>query len=337
MSILFMNGFEAGVEVNRWDTWATDPSRLDTLYGRLSSIGCWAGDSGGNWAIKGLNLSDDTLAYSFAIQILDIGDADTVIQGAFGTNKHITWRTGDQIGIENAPSDYVSTAGTFTKDAWHWVEAEIFYHASAGTVKTWINGTLVIDESGLNTGSRPASVSFMIGGSQVTHILNGYYDDIIVTDGAGSYNNTRPIGDSQIVALFPSEDGNVSGLTGSDADQIDNFLLVDENPEPNTTDYCESSTEGDKDLYLLDDLPNTDGSILGIQVEHYATKDDSGSKFGRSVIRTNSIDYPQTTVGLSTSTYEINEIIVEENPDTTSAWTPAEINALEAGFEVRDS
>lgn len=345
MSILWIEGFEAGLySPNTGDhfNYQNGTPQIGTTYARVNGKGGYLGDTatGGTNTLLGwtVTLSDDTLAYSFGIHPIEIGHGDWIIHHAFGSNDHINWRDTNEIGVTTNAGTQVSSSGTFTKTGYHWVECEVYYHASAGTVKAWIDGTQVIDASSQATGTRPSSVSPIIGGSQTTHIAKGYYDDIIVSDGAGSYNATRPLGDSVIQSLLPSDNGNSSVLVGSDADSTDNYLHVDEEEPDDNTSYVEGTSEGDKDTYLLPDLAGTGGSILAIEVQQHATKTDSGTKYGRSVVRTGGTDYGLTSVALPEDpTYSNFRDIVEENPDTTAAWTSPEINSLEVGFEVRDS
>jgi len=335
MAILFMDGFEGGLQTDRWSSWLGGPT-VSSSYGRYGSLGLRAGDAWSDYMWKTVTLVDDTLAYSFAINIQTIGDNDSFLRDAFGSGKSLVWLTGNEIGITNTPSSYQSTNGGFPLSSWHWVEVEVYFHASAGTTKVWLNGTLVIDESALNTGTRPSTAGAILGGTQVSHINDGWYDDYVISDGAGTYNATRPLGDSVIRALVPDGNGNSSDLLGSDADSTDNYLLVDEIPEPDTADYVGSATEGDKDLYTLGALPSATAAILAVQVEQYSQKTDAGSKYARTVVRTGAVDYPQTSIALPAS-WAHAQTLLEENPGTTSAWTPTEVNALEAGFEVRDS
>jgi hypothetical protein len=65
-------------------------------------------------------------------------------------------------------------------------------------------------------------------------------------------------------------------------------------------------------------------------------KDDSGTKFMRTVARTGGTDYVGSSVALAESWAGRFEVW-SENPGTTAAWTVTEINALEVGQEVRDS
>jgi hypothetical protein len=333
VAILHADGFETGLIDSHWAQ-SSDPE-ISSSYGRLGGIGARVGDANAASFRKTITLTDDYYALSFAVYV-DILAGGRIINNPFVTNSHFHMN-GNELYLTDPTGDLTSsTGGSFGIQAWHWVELEKYFHASTGHIKAWLNGSLVINETGLNTGARPSTITSQFGGSSTSDTDLQWIDDVIISDGSGSYNTTRPIGDSQIIALFPSDNGNTSGLTGSDANQTDNYLLVDENPEPATADYCASSTEGDKDTYAMDDLASTAGTILALLPEFYAQKDDSGSKFARNVLRTNSIDYVESSVGLATS-WSLHQDIVEENPDTTSAWTPTEVNALEAGFEVRDS
>lgn len=332
MAILWMEGFEVGEESIRFDVWGNTPD-IHTDYGRLGNLGCRGG-----YFNKLFGISDDTLAYSFAVNVQAAAHNDQVFRNMYGTNSGMNWRTGNQLLMTEivGATGYETTAGNFTKGAWHWIEVELYWHASAGTLKVWINGVLEINESALNTGTRPATVTPYWGTSQAAHVDEAWYDDIVMSDGAGSYNNTRPLGDSVVRALVPVGDGNSSDLLGSDFNKVSNYLLVDAVTEPTTTDFVGSSTEGEKDLYTLSDLQSSTGAVLGIEVLSKWQKTDAGTKYGRAVVRTGGVDYPQTSVALPLSWSNRSDLI-EENPGTTSAWTASEVNALEAGFEVRDS
>ena len=339
MAILFMDGFNADAIDLRWTIGGNVPVTSAT-YGRLGGEGARLGDQVNSKATRTVTISGGAtkIAVAFAVYIDDAVTIDSFMRDMFGSNTVMLWETGDEIGIYNVPddaSDYSSSTGPLTKLAWHWIEAEVFYSDTVGTIKCWVDRVLVINASGLNTPAIPSSVSVQIGGQLSSDAAEVWYDDVIVYDDTGSYNNTAPLGDTQVLALFPDGNGNSSALTGSDGNSTDNYLLVDEF-DPDTATYVGSATEGHKDTYTLDDLPSTIGDVLAITVERYSAKTDSGAKFGRGVLRTNSTDYPQTSVALST-TYGYETDIVEENPNSTAAWTGTQVNALEAGFEVRDS
>ena len=330
-----MDGFEAGLSVNRWNAAKT----ISTTYGRLGGSGVRIGEQFNDLIAKTVTISDATIAYAFAINLQSVADGERFLQNAFGSGTFLVWNSTNDIEIQNVPdagTDYASTSGTFTTNVWHWVEAEVKWSDTVGTIKVWVDGVLEIDESGLNTITQPASVTATFGGTGASDLRSGYLDDVVIMDGAGSYNTTRPMGDAEVTALYPDGDGATIGLTGSDGNQVDNHLLVDEPNEPVTSDFCGSPTQGDLDTYTLDNLADSGATIFAVQLENYVAKSDTGTKFGRGIIRTASTNYAQASIGLSIS-YELDSTLLEENPNTTNAWTGTEVDALEAGFEVRDS
>lgn len=159
-----------------------------------------------------------------------------------------------------------------------------------------------------------------------------YWDDIYVLDFAGSVNNARlgPIG---FATLKPSGNGNYSQLTGSDADSVDNYLHVDETPNDGDASYVEGTTAALRDSYALDNLPAAAASVVGVSVNAVAKKDDVGAKTGKLFVRSNGAD-DDGTVFSAAETYTEESEIWEEDPDTSSLWTPAGVNALEAGIKV---
>ena len=333
-----MDGFDANAVDHNWATEGSPAA--NTSHGRLGGYGLALGDQASKKATKTVTISGGAtkICVAFALYIDDAVTINSFMRNMFGSNTVMLWETGDEIGIYNVPddaSDYSSTNGLLTKLVWHWIEAEVFYSDSIGTIKCWVDGTLSINASGLNMPAIPSSVGVQIGGTAPSDAAEVWYDDIIVYDDTGSYNDIAPLGDTYVHALFPSGNGATSNLTGSDGNSTDNYLLVDEF-DPDTADYVGSATEGNLDTYILDDLSSTVGDVLAIQVERYSAKSAIGFKYGRSVIRTNSINYPQSSTSLSVSyAYEVD--LIEENPNTTNAWIATEVNALEAGFESRNS
>ena len=68
----------------------------------------------------------------------------------------------------------------------------------------------------------------------------------------------------------------------------------------------------------------------------YARRTQTGAKYARAVARVNSTDYVGTTKALGEG-YGTVENVFDENPDTSTAWTPTTFNGAEFGPEVRGS
>jgi hypothetical protein len=127
-------------------------------------------------------------------------------------------------------------------------------------------------------------------------------------------------------------------MTGSDADQVDNYLLVDNNAAvpPATTEYVEAATEGLKDTYAMDDLAGAN-TVFGVATSVYVSKDASGAKYARPILRSGVTDYVGTSLPLSDGTFSLLEEVYDVDPDTSAQWTYTGVNAVEVGQEVRDS
>ena len=100
------------------------------------------------------------------------------------------------------------------------------------------------------------------------------FDDLYVCDSAGSTNNGF-LGDCRIDTIYPSGAGNYTQFTPSTGS---NYTCVDETA-PNTTDYVDGATVGDRDSYALGNLSALSSqTVYGVQVNAAILKDDAGSK-----------------------------------------------------------
>jgi hypothetical protein len=118
---------------------------------------------------------------------------------------------------------------------------------------------------------------------------------------------------------------------GSDADSTNNYLLVDEVGAPVTTDYTGSPTSGAQDLYTLTDLTKS-GTIVGVCHQAYAAASDAGAKSFKIVNR-RLADTKSAALTLS-STYAPFHYALTQDPETSAAFTVANVNALQSGVEV---
>jgi hypothetical protein len=145
------------------------------------------------------------------------------------------------------------------------------------------------------------------------------------------------LGGVRVYPIYPDGNGNSSGLTGQDADSTNNYLNVYETtvtPDGDTT-YNGGGTEGNKDTYTMDDI-DTGVTVHSVAVSNWAKKTDAGTKHGRNVLRRVSTDYVGTSEAMTTD-YIGYVTYWNQDPNDSTQWTATEVNAIEAGFEVRDS
>jgi hypothetical protein len=352
MSILWMDGFEDNLWVSTGGVYLDHlgypagtiySDRVGTSFGRLGSSGLRVGDSANTELVKYLVMSGDTIIIGFALRIQDHGatTGEYLMLAADGggwqwnirvdENGTIKW------GLSTGSATQSSSPGAVPDQTWCYLEVKIKHSNTVGTVDIKVNGESVLSVSGIDTQATSNSSidRINIGGVGGGWLHDVYIDDLYILDGSGTDNNDF-LGDVIVESLFPDGNGNSSGMTGSDGNSTDNYLLVDEKPV-DTSDYVGGSTEGDKDTYTLDNLTAaTSDTVYGLMVITVEQKDDAGSKFMRSVVRRGSTDYVSSSRALNTS-WAAAFVIWEQDPSTSVAWTVTNINGMEAGQEVRDS
>ena len=156
-----------------------------------------------------------------------------------------------------------------------------------------------------------------------------YFDDVYSCNSDGSSNNDF-LGDVRIAAIFPNAIGTYSEFTPSAGD---NYTCVDETTPNSDTDYVSTSGVGNVDTYGFQDLPVSSGTILAIQSNLYARKDDAGSRSISAALYYNSTLYSGSLESLG-DTYAYYLEVFETNPNTGDNWTVSEVNNTEFGEKL---
>jgi hypothetical protein len=218
--------------------------------------------------------------------------------------------------------------GYASLDAWNYVEAQVD-HAASGNVTVRVNNAVVLTWSGntANTGNVTATAVLRAVSAGTTASVR--FDDYYFVNGAGSVATF--LGDVRAIPLYPSGAGSSTQFTPSTA--VANWTTVDEAPY-NTTDFNGSATAGHTDLYAMQDLPAGVTSVAGVRVYGVVQKTDAGARTGALLVRTGGTTYEGAEFAPGT-TYAYVTHLWPTNPATGVAWTPAEINAIEAGIRVK--
>lgn len=266
------------------------------------------------------------------------GSGSTVIQIRynFSTSGLDVWRGGSPGSIDSATLIASSDPNVVLPGLWYWIETKVFVDDTVGTVEIRVNGTTRINFVGdTRSGVTSVLLDQIFIGCAVAGGRNANFrvDDVVMLNGAGSAPNNNFIGDSRVHNLLPTGNGNYSQLLGSDGNSTDNYLLVDENP-PNTSDYVGSGTSGQKDSYPVTDLPAAAVLVRGVAQRAYAASSDAGPRAARNFVRIAGADYTNPDYNLGAN-YLLYSDISQVSPATAAAWTVAEVNAAEFGFECR--
>jgi hypothetical protein len=168
--------------------------------------------------------------------------------------------------------------------------------------------------------------------------LNGFpsaiqvwYDDFYICDATGTVNNGY-LGDVRVDAIYPSGVGASAQFTPTGS--ATNWENVDDASPDDDTSYNASETAGHIDSFTFADLTALNASILGVQANILARKDDAGTRLLRAVARVGSTNYEGADLTL-TDSYIDHRTIWNQNPATASAWTESDINAAEFGYKVQ--
>jgi hypothetical protein len=196
-----------------------------------------------------------------------------------------------------------------------------------GVFQVKIDGNLVIDFSGDTKTSTYTTIdSFTFAGAAHTE----WFDDFALNDTSGATDNSW-CGDGRVVALTVNGAGDVTQLTPSTA--VANYTCVDEIPV-SATDYVESSTIGQYDLYNLTTVDLTGKTVRRVWVEGRSSDTVAVGGLCDLGIKTGGAEDWSSDISLLTS---VGRIVGKDYPTKPGggAWAQADIDALQAGFKVK--
>lgn len=347
MSLIYLESFDniatADLAAKGWTTSGT-PNVLATVA--RTGPNALQVNAGNEWVRRVVAASEDhaTFIVGCAFHATAIPSSTTdasliALRSDAGATAHVTLALSSGGGLNVRRGEHngtvLGTAGALVLNTWYFIELKATLSDTVGTVDVRVNGVSTLSLTGQDTknaGTKTVFDSVLLGNSSTAQLV-AYYDDVYFANGAGTVNNNF-LGDLRVRSLAPSGNGNSSQLLGSDANSIDNYLLVDD-PTPDTADYVGSATLDQKDTYAFGDLPDTSGTVLGVQVNALATKTDTGVRNLALVTRSGAADYDSADVALTNGSNLFVQQLRELDPATAAAWTRAAVNAAEFGVKVR--
>jgi hypothetical protein len=234
-----------------------------------------------------------------------------------------------------------TSSAALAVNAYSHLEWKVLIHPSVGTIELRKNGVLILGPlTGLNTRNTANSTANVVtigaDGSGNGNNANWDYDDIIVYDGQtvdpnGLTDIIGPIGDCTLRWLLPTGVGNTTQFL---PDAGANYTRVNEATPDGDASYVSSANLNDIDTYALADLPVGTTIVRSIAVCCYARKTDANVRAIAAMIRTGGTNYGNAVLATLGTSYLYNFFGWGQNPSTGTPWTPADINALEAGQKV---
>lgn len=252
-------------------------------------------------------------------------DVHTLIRFMSGTDIQFTLTIeSGTIKVYRRYTELGSVGGAWSLNTWHYLELKVFIN-DTGSYEVHIDGINVLSDSSVDTQYySPIANSIQFGAD------NGglYMDDLYICDDAGNYNKDF-LGDIRVVALAPNAAGDLSQWTPTSGD---NYTCVDEIPPNDDTDYVYTSGTGNDDLYNLASVGIL-GTVLGVQGNVYARKDDAGSGTVKLLCKSDGVTSSGTEQGIA-DTYLFYSEVWERDPSDDGAWDIATVDTAQLGIRL---
>jgi hypothetical protein len=223
-----------------------------------------------------------------------------------------------------------TSAPCMTSDAWYYVEARVKLGTTTGEVEVRVNGSEVLNLTGINTASGSiSSYQSITFGSYTASSGIMFWDDFYVCDTTGDMNNSF-IGPLSVFTLMPTANGSSTQLTPVGA--ASNWSAVSETT-PNTTTYNETSTNGHKDFYSFQSIPISVGVVQGVMFRARSTTPDNGGRSVKLNIKSGASILATAARLLSLGTWMTETLVAEKDPGGNQ-WSKASVDSVEGGVEA---
>lgn len=266
-----------------------------------------------------------TNAYGSDQEICHLTDASNNLQVTFLTNSGgtITAKRGSGNGVFLG----VSSGTNLLQNVWQYIEFQVTISATVGTVTVRINGSTVLNLTGVNTlGGGGAAI---IGKSVIGSNQANFVQDMYVTDSNGSHN-VGFLGDVHVSAYHPTSNGSHTDYTPNGAANL--YQCVNAATPTDSTVFASDSTPGDK---MSNNLASTSvtGTIAGVINIGRMKKTDAGTRTAGLFALNGGTEVDGSSIALGTS-YAYYQQVLEVDPNTNAPWTNSGFNTLQLGVET---
>jgi len=227
---------------------------------------------------------------------------------------------------------------TFGNDQWYHIAMKCVINDTTGSWQVKIDDVTVGSASGTDTRDGTGN-NGIIGSLEVNGIQNGsasnddasMYDSIVCWNDNGGDLVDFP-GKTHVRTKHPDVDGDDEQWALSSG--VDSYALVNETyPWDDDSDYLEDSTTSNRTL-LNYEAVETRTAYHGIQVNSVVRETDGTDFTHINTLKQNSVLYPQSGQAIAGQTYENLYDVLDQDPNTSLAWTESGLNALQVGVKV---
>ena len=321
----------------RWTTLTQFSTNVSLAAGGRNGADCLSITSANAIAIN-LSRTFDAQAtwivgFALKVTLLSPTVPVTLMRLYDGTTLHIDVQLNPDgtIAVLRNATSLGATVFALSINTMYYVEVKVTISDTVGVVTVRVNGDPKLSLTNQDTRNAGNASANRVQLSAMGSVSTIQFSDLYAVDGSATAPNDF-LGDIRVDMLNPDAAGSSHVWIGSDADHVDNQLLVDDAgvPDDDTT-YVETSTAGDIDLHSIADTAS--GAVIaGVEVLTLARKTDAGARTMRVKTRQSGTNYDGATLSLA-DTYTYLSQLFALAPDG-SAWTEAILNALEVGYEL---
>jgi len=215
---------------------------------------------------------------------------------------------------------------------WYYIQVHLKVADSSGDFEVKVDGATVldIDYSGdTKPSTNTVITNVMLSGYQSGSTYRTAYDDLVVNDTSGSYNNSWT-GNVKLYPIRPNAAGDSTQWTPNTGN---NYAAVDEVPSTHN-EYVYSTTVDNKDLYNFGTVTLPTGStVKNLVVITNAYLDSGSGSIALGVKSSSSEDFgSDQALGTSLKPFEY---AVPLDPATSAAWGQSGIDSVQAGMKCR--
>jgi hypothetical protein len=349
MALVFLDGFDHYATAQLQAKWPSGGNVISTnIYYIAQGAGREAGggalhitNSGGSWNPPWIAIpAQATYTFGLALSWSAIAGGQIAILCSSGTTQLLVGlNSSGYVFATVKAGTYTATTPVLAQNTWYYVEGQIVVSATAGSVTVRVNGNTVISETSIDTDSAGSGTCNQFG-LAADYLPNpnstgvqGYYDDLYLFDGAGSANTTFPSAIPTVQCLWPNAPGTNAQWTGLPYASGNNFANVnDETPDGDFT-VNQSGTVGNLDTFKHDELRPPSGTVFAIQHCITARTSTATSHSVAAAEYTGGTAYVDTGQTLPTG-YTCATFPHDTDPATGAAYTVADVNAAEFGYEL---
>ena len=283
------------------------------------------------------DITNNKLFVNFAFLFTDGPELGSIVEfmSIAGAECSLKLLPNGRVALYRGSTLIISGSEKLYENTWYYLEVKVTLSdsTSAGDCIVKINEvtdiTIGTTEDTWDTGGALCGVSLCGEGPT----QNSFFDDVSLLDDTGSNNNTFN-GECAVESRRPDGNGTTSQWDGSDGNQVDNYLMIDDQYVGDTAEYIEAQAAAEVDLFTYENLALDVLGVKAVKCVSLVEKTAAGPRTIRAKCRSNGTNYDGDTETMPEGGYRYSHYIWETDPDTSSLWLEAAVNAAEFGVEV---